>query len=111
MTTPITESQQHHSLMRYDPFPSQFKARNPSKTTISKYLGTNEKHAIAQENPIMKYFESLRLACEIYPINALSVAQNTRESVFSIVQESVSPALSPNGDWPVLGARTIWKRE
>ena len=55
----------------------------------------------------MKYFESLRLACEIYPINALSVAQNTRESVFSIVQESVSPALSPNGDWPVLGGRTI----
>ena len=107
MTTPITASQQHRSLMRYDPFPSQFKARNPSKTTISKYLGTNENQAIAQENPIMKYFESLRLACEIYPINALSVAQNTRESAFSIVQESVSPALSPNGDWPVLGGRSI----
>ena len=98
MTTPITASQQHRSLMRYDPFPSQFKARNPSKTTISKYLGTNEKHAIAQENPIMKYFESLRWACEIYPINALSVARNTQESVFSVAQEGVSPGLSPNAD-------------
>ena len=111
MTTPITASQQHRSLMRYDPFPSQFKARNPSKTTISKYLGTNENQAIAQENPIMKYFESLRLACEIYPINALSGARNTQESAFSVAQESVYPPEVPNGDWPVLRGRTIWKRE